>query len=133
MIHLWTFMACLGVWQWPHALLIAAAYPGSPLGKGMPIREMNCLIMIWTLLFSQTVLLFIIQQGISHASLAIPVFLTFILLPVFMAGVLFMPRKRSQSETDFRNACITGFKLTNLAILTLFAAIFTDRLTLSFF
>lgn len=134
MAHLWGFMACLGVWQWPHSLLIAAAYPGSSLGNRLRAREMDCLIIIWTLLFSQTVLLFIIQQGIIHINLAILIFFIFIFFPVFMAGVLFIPQKQTkenQSEADPREkACLMGFKLTNLVILTLFAAILTDRLLL---
>jgi protoheme IX farnesyltransferase len=135
MIHLWTFMACLGVWQWPHSLLIFAAYPNG-LGNRRTAREMDCLIMIWTLLFSQAVLLFILQQGIIQTSLAIPIFLIFILFPVFIAGVLFIPRERKkegQPGADSRKkACLIGFSLTNLVILTLFAAILTDRLTLFF-
>nr|WP_319492744.1 UbiA family prenyltransferase [uncultured Desulfobacter sp.] len=135
MIHLWSFMACLGVWQWPHSLLIFAAYP-STLGNRMTSRELDCLIMIWTLLFSQAVLLFIIQQGIILTSLAISMFLIFILFPVTIASVLFIPRdkkKENQLYADARKkACLMGFKLTNLVILTLFAAILTDRLTLFF-
>lgn len=135
MIHLWTFMACLGVWQWPHSLLISAAYP-STLGNRMTAREMDWLIMIWTLLFSQAVLLFILQQGIILKSLAISMFLIFILFPVLIAGVIFTPWDRKKDDppcADTRKkACLIGFKLTNLVILTLFAAILTDRLTLFF-
>ena len=134
-IHLWTFMACLGVWQWPHSLLIFAAYP-STLGNRMTPREMNCLIMIWTLLFSQAVLLFILHQGIISKSLAISMFLIFIIFPVFIAGVIFIPRDRKKEDLSWadarKKACLIGFKLTNLVILTLFAAILTDRLTLLF-
>nr|WP_319393990.1 UbiA family prenyltransferase [uncultured Desulfobacter sp.] len=136
MVHLWTFMACLGVWQWPHSLLIFAAYPGSNLSKRMTVREMDCLIMIWTLVFSQAVLLFILQRGIIQTSLAIPIFLIFIFFPVLMAGVLFIPREREKEEQpdpdSRKKACLMGFKLTNLVILSLFAAILTDRLTLFF-
>lgn len=135
MIHLWTFMTCLGVWQWPHSLLIFAAYP-STLGNRMTDREMDWLIMIWTLLFSQAVLLFILHQGIILKSLSISMFLIFILFPVSIAGLIFIPRDRKKEDQPGGNArkkaCLIGFKLTNLVILTLFAAILTDRLTLFF-
>nr|WP_321397953.1 UbiA family prenyltransferase [uncultured Desulfobacter sp.] len=134
-IHLWTFMACLGVWQWPHSLLIFAAYP-STIGNRMTAREMNCLIMIWTLLFSQAVLLFILHQGIILKSLAISIFLIFILFPVFIAGVIFIPRDRKKEDLPWadarKKACLIGFKFTNLVILTFFAAVLTDRLVLFF-
>lgn len=135
MIHLWTFIACLGIWQWPHSLLIFAAYP-STLGNRMTAREMDCLIMVWTLLFSQAVLLFILQHGLILKSLAISIFLIFILFPVFIAGVIFFPRDRKKEDLPWadarKKACLIGFKLTNLVLLTLFAAILTDRLTLFF-
>jgi protoheme IX farnesyltransferase len=135
MIPLWTFMACLGVWQLPHSLLIFAAYP-TTLGNGLTVREMDWLIMIWTLLFSQAVLLFILHQGIILKSLSISMFLIFILFPAFIAGVIFTPwdrKKDDQPCADTRKkVCLIGFKLTNLVMLILVAAILTDRLTLFF-
>ncbi|MCG8637382.1 MAG: UbiA family prenyltransferase [Desulfobacterales bacterium] len=118
-------MAALAFWQLPHYLLVdlkqRSCDPARPgFTRIWSAGEIQCQVLIWTVLFSLCMVLFLIRGWVSTPWVRVMIFSAAVGLPLVMGG--FLIRRNSRF---YPGAC---FGLINLAMLLFLAGTALDRI-----
>ncbi len=118
-------MACLGIWQFPHYLLV-----GLKQGEGAggfqriwPGRDLEYQVLIWTALFCLGMALFLLQGWVVTPWLLVPAFVLAVILAPVMAFLLLVP-----GFLGHRIQAKMGFLAINLSMFFFLSLIIFDRL-----
>lgn len=120
-------MAALAFWQLPHYLLVCLKTPLAGSNHAIPgfmniwsIREIKCQVLIWTVLFSLVMMLFLLRGWVDTPWIKWSVFFTSLALPTAMAGLI-------QGKKALRHPLLC-FVFLNLAMLLFLSAAVLDRI-----
>ena len=122
-----TLMAGIGVWQYPHFLLVfLKERAATPSGQVLPVsaacpKQGLIHVFVWACLFSASMVLFLLRGWIASPSLSVLLFLVAMGLPLCL-GVLFLSKKKSFRQFDL------GFWTLNLGMLAFMVLILLDRI-----
>lgn len=118
-------MVCLGIWQFPHYLLVGLKQGDASGGflRGWPGRDLEYQVLIWTALFCLGMALFLLRGWILTRWLLILVFVLAILLAPAMGLILFFPGSWDQGVR-----AKMGFLAINFSMFLFLAFIILDRL-----
>jgi protoheme IX farnesyltransferase len=118
-------MAALAFWQLPHYLLVDIKQMSNEITRPGFARiwsdgELRCQVLIWTVLFSLCMVLFLITGWVNTPWIRSVIFSAAIALPMIMGGFL-IPKK----SRGYTGIC---FGLINLAMLLFLAGAILDRI-----
>ena len=122
-------MAGIGVWQFPHFLLVFLKERGDDLTGPVPgafvagTGEGLVHVFLWSCLFSASMVLFLLQGWMASQTLSVLLFLVAMGLPICL-GALFLGRRRPARLFDL------GFWALNLSMLVFMVLILLDRIGL---
>jgi len=120
-------MSALGLWQFPHFLLVCLKAPSPGTKRGVPgftgiwsAGEVKCQVLIWTALFSLVMVLFLLRGWVHTPWIRSSVFFTALSLPPAMAGLLLARRTL--------RCPVFCFGLMNLSMLLFLGAVILDQI-----
>lgn len=120
-------MSALGLWQFPHYLLVCLKAPATGTKDLLPgftriwsAGEVKCQVLIWTALFSLIMVLFLLRGWVDTPWIRISVFFTALFLPPAMAG-LFLAQRTLR-------CLMLCFGLLNLSMLLFLSTAILDRI-----
>ncbi|MDD9305224.1 MAG: UbiA family prenyltransferase [Desulfobacter sp.] len=126
-------MACLGFWQLPHYMLVELSQGqenGHSKGFGQVWTPpcLRCQVLIWSLVFSLGLVLFLICGWVNSPMLADILLGLALVLPFVLAGFFCLPSLGRQAQNFSRRSLFFCFNIFNLSMLAYLSIIILDRI-----